>query len=190
MKSRHTQLNETTTAEHPHTPLLPGLDYVRGYLDLGMAREALLAAKHQLRAPSITQTAFLGAMHAIFKHSKHASVWHNLVKRAHARLDRRAQRSTSHEMLAFLWACKNWKAAARHIPKRFTGPMRFVEMALVIDILINTRRMDDAMALGNKCFRALRHSDCPAEQNLLRGIFNRVYVAYSSRDTDTHSLPA
>jgi hypothetical protein len=165
------QPNETPHRRRSTSRL--GIDYVRGYLELGMTREALIAAKHQLRSPALTERTFLGALNAILRRSKNISVWAGLVKRAFDRIPPRAQRGATLRMLIFLWFCKDWPAAIQHIPRRFTGPLRVLEMSIAMDILTRSGHWEEARTVVEHCRRELIRSRCEHERKLLRAIIIR-----------------
>jgi hypothetical protein len=102
MTKKHRNNSQSSPQARIRKVTRPRIDFVQGYLELGLLREAMLAAKHQLRSPAVNATTFASAVDAVIMFSNHPRIWKRDALAAFVRLTPRDQRTTAHLLVLFL----------------------------------------------------------------------------------------
>jgi hypothetical protein len=138
-----------------------------GFIDLGMKREALRAARRALKEPRINAPLFRSALNALLTHTERLKPWSPLVEAAYARLSKRSQQSVRFWMLSLHCSTRNYQAASRFIPRRFVGDFGLTEMAFAMETLLELGRLDQAGKLAKRLPRAIDEATHPLMQSQL-----------------------
>jgi hypothetical protein len=137
---------------------------LEGCLHLGMEREALRLAGRILRTQNLNATAFDSAINALLICEDRLGRWVARVESAFAALNRRDQRRCSTAMFNFYVSLNRWTDAARFLPRR---PASAEELLFSMWTLLNLRRMEEASALLNTCYRWFTSTDDEFEESCL-----------------------
>ena len=125
---------------------------LEGYFELGMAREALQAARALLKHRPVHRYAFTEALHPICVHATKCRSWKRLVEDAYAQCSTRNQKVLRSDMLEFHVSRRDYESAYRFIPPR---PQQVGDIAFSMWTLLNLKKVEQAKPLCRKCRRLL-----------------------------------
>lgn len=137
---------------------------LEGCLHLGMERESLRLAGRLLRSNNINAVAFDSAVNALLICEDRLGLWTGRVESGFAGLSRRDQRRVSKVLFNFYVSLERWTAAARFLPRR---PADAQEVLFSMWTLLNLRRMEEATALSNACYRRFMRTNDEFEESCL-----------------------
>ena len=148
---------------------LPGqltrqLNELKGFIGLGMQKEALQLSRVLLRSRPAHPKVFSDTLTALLIHADRLRPWRALVERAYADLPKHSRNLVGSEMLSFYVSIRDWQAAATFVPTRPETPH---DLVFTMWTLLNLRRVHEARAVQRKCLRLLRATPERFEASLL-----------------------
>lgn len=152
---------------------LPGLENpvavneLDGLVGFGMKKEALALARRKLKAQHIRAADFNDVLNAILTLADRVKPWVPLVEAAYVRLSRRGQRSARFMMLCFHHNNRNYEAASRLVPQRFTRNHNLLELSIALESAIALDRMKEAGRLARKIPTAVEDAQETSMQAML-----------------------
>jgi tetratricopeptide (TPR) repeat protein len=139
---------------------------LEGYIELGMAREALQLARCLLARPGIAPKQFSSAANAILVQADKLKQWRIPLEKAYACLSESGQRLVRPEMFRFYVSLEDWEGAYRFLSTR---PRHSSELLFSMWTLLNLNK--PAKSVQRKCLRALRTTTDPFDtSNLLEAL--------------------
>ena len=121
---------------------------LQGYFELGMAKEALQAARDLLRRRPVYPYAFTEAPWPIFVFADLRQPWKRLVETAYAQASSRTKKSLRPHMLEFYTSISDYESACRYLSPR---PQTVEEVVSSMRTLLNLKKVEQALPLCRKC---------------------------------------
>ena len=149
---------------------------IRGYIELGMQREALGLARRFLKRDPLEPEAFNAALDGLLVQGDRLKRWSRTVESAYARLTRKAKRDASSMMLAFYYSTGEFANAQALVPKRLDATVSFQDLAFGIEVFTEMNRLNDASKLVR---RVIKRVDLTQEEwslGLLMGSLAEFYA--------------
>lgn len=130
------------------------LNELQGYMELGMERESLSAARQVLRSTQISAGEFWHATDAVLVQANRLKPWRRVIETAFGRLNAAGQEKCSRKLFQFFVALSDWKAARPIIPKSSNDPS---DLLFSMWTLLELREMEQAQRVYNRCQRIWRN---------------------------------
>jgi hypothetical protein len=128
-------------------------DELHGYLELGMANEALAIASNILKSEKIDSLHFCEAVDAILIQADHLKPWRGRVERAYERLNETGKRLGAARMLDFYVSISAWEEAYNFIPRKKSEPQTLL---FSVWTLLELRNLEEAASVFLICLKQLK----------------------------------
>jgi lipopolysaccharide biosynthesis regulator YciM len=124
----------------------------------------------------MTSNDFNNALNVILTHADKCKPWTPVVETAYARLQKCDKQAVRRWMLYFYCSCRNHKAAAKFIPRRFAGEFDIAELAFTCETWLELKRMDEMEKLAKRLSRAFKVAKHPSMLTHLAGYLGEFYA--------------
>lgn len=132
------------------------LEELSGLVSLGMKRQSLIVAHRILSSHRVAPIEFNAAINTIGMFLSNAGMlkWSELLERAYAGQSLRSRRAMNGSMLKYYSSLNDWENAARFLSTDQTKAP--ADAFLVMEVLLETKRMDEAKQLAGRFEKWLR----------------------------------
>jgi hypothetical protein len=139
---------------------------LEGYVELGMAREALALAGAILRRRDLSPLHFEGAVSAVLLHAYRSKAWRYRIEKSFAAMSAVHKRQAGVTMLAYYGTIKDFGQAVRFVSRKVL--LNSAHIYFAMEALLETGKMAHADRLARRCMRALGQE--PGDEMLLEAM--------------------
>lgn len=156
---------------------------LEGYMEMGMQHEALRLARDYLRADRVGFEKFWASLDAILILEDHPVKWRQDVEKAFDGLSKKDRRKARSQMLSFYYTLKEYSSAERFMPRRFTGPTWFTDLAFGLHTKMALGKREEATRIALNAARALEGLDEDHYGlNVVKEAFAHFFLSYDEWD--------
>jgi hypothetical protein len=140
------------------------LSELNGYLGLHMKKEVLRIARACFTSAKPQPELFCACLGAPLGMARHPGRWRVVVEAAYQKLSTQGKRQARPWMLSFYWGLRDFHAAERFIPGRYTTPVSSMEMACAVETKLALGKIEQARTVVRRATKVIRTLENPSRR--------------------------